>query len=116
AWLGQPVKIGTVNLTLLPLPQLKLEKVVIGKEHPMRVAVIKATPVVTSLLGDRISLKSFELEGATFPREVLSALLQNKGRRASFGGQRRVAKGARIGIPALNRPAVSVRPGIGARR
>src|SRR5204863_304329 len=37
AWLGEPVKIGTVNLTLLPIPQLKFEKVVIGKEHAMRV-------------------------------------------------------------------------------
>src|SRR5438309_4426 len=78
AWLGQPVKIGTVNLTLLPIPQLKFEKVVIGKEHAMRVAVIKAVPVITSLLDDPISLKSLELEAATFPREFLPALLQNK--------------------------------------
>ena len=114
AWLGEPVKIGTVKLTLLPLPQLKLEKVVIGKEHPMRVAVIKATPVVTSLLGDRISLKSFELEGATFPREFLSALLQNKGRRASFGVQRIVAKGLKIDIPELNLPALEVAASLSA--
>src|SRR6266516_4815511 len=108
AWLGQPGKLGTVNLPLLPLPQLKLEKVVIGKEHPMRAAVIKATPVVTSLLGDRISLKSLELEGATFPREFLSALLQNKGRRVSFGVQRIVARGLKIDIPELNLPALEV--------
>ena len=114
AWLGEPVKIGTVKLTLLPLPQLKLEKVVIGKEHPMRVAVIKATPVVTSLLGDRISLKSFELEGAIFPREFLSALLQNKGRRASFGVQRIVAKGLKLDIPELNLPALEVAASLSA--
>ena len=114
AWLGEPVKIGTVNLTLLPLPQLKLEKVVIGKEHPMRVAVIKATPVVTSLLEGRISLKSFELEGATFPRGFLSALLQNKGRRGSFGVQRIVAKGLKIDIPELNLPALEVAASLSA--
>ncbi len=108
AWLGEPVKIGTVNLTLLPLPQLKLEKVVIGKEHPMRAAVIKANPVVTSLLADRISLKNIELEGATFPREFLPALLQNKGRRGSFGVQRIVAKGLKLDIPELNLPALEV--------
>src|SRR6266480_2095048 len=108
AWLGEPVKIGTVNLTLLPLPQLKLEKVVIGKEHPMRAAVIKANPVVTSLLADRISLKNIELEGATFPREFLPALLQNKGRRASFGVQRIVAKGLKLDISELNLPALEV--------
>jgi len=89
----EPVKIGTVNLTLLPIPQLKLEKVVIGKEHPMRVALIKAAPVITSLLEDPISLKSLELENATFPREFLPALLQDKGRRGSLGVQRISAKG-----------------------
>src|SRR6266581_1586924 len=108
AWLGEPVKIGTVKLTLLPVPQLKFEKVVIGKEHPMRAAVVKASPLVTSLLEDRISIKSFELEGATFPREFLPALLQNRGRRGSFGVQRITAKGLKLDLPELNLPALEV--------
>src|SRR5256886_124639 len=108
AWLGEPVKIGTVNLTLLPIPQLKFGKVVIGKEHAMRVAVIKAVPGIPSLLEDRMSLKSFELEGATFPREFLPALLQDKGRRGSFGVQRVAAKGLKIEIPELGLPALDV--------
>jgi len=108
AWLGEQVRIGTVNLTLLPVPQLKLEKVVIGKEHPMRVAVIKATPVVTSLLEDRISLKDLALEGATFPREFLPALLQDKGRRGSFGIKRITAKGLKLDIPELKLPPLEV--------
>jgi len=108
AWLGEPVKIGTVKLSLLPIPQLKFEKVVIGKEHPMRAAVVKASPLVTSLLEDRISLKSFELEGATFPREFLPALLQNRGRSGSFGVQRITAKGLKLDIPELNLPALDV--------
>jgi hypothetical protein len=108
AWLGEPVKIGTVNLTLLPVPQLKLEKVVIGKEHPMRAAAIKATPVITSLLEDRISLKDLALENATFPREFLPALLQDKGGRGSFGIKRITAKGLKLDIPELNLPALEV--------
>src|SRR5882672_6816274 len=108
AWLGEPVKIGTVNLTLLPVPQLKLEKVVIGKEHPMRAGVIKATPVITSLLEDRISLKDLALEGATFPREFLPALLQDKGGRGSFGIKRITAKGLKLDIPELNLPPLEV--------
>jgi hypothetical protein len=108
AWLGEPVKIGTVNLTLLPMPQLKFEKVVIGKEHPVRVAQIKATPVVTSLLEDRISIKSFELENATFPREFLPVLLRNKGGRGSLGVQRITAKGLKLDIPELKLPALDV--------
>src|SRR5712691_6940556 len=108
AWLGEPVKIGTVNLTLLPIPQLKFEKVVIGKEHPMRAALIKAAPVITSLLEDPISLRSLELENATFPREFLPALLQDKGRRGSLGVQRIAAKGLKLDIPELNLPALEV--------
>ncbi len=108
AWLGEPVKIGTVNLTLLPIPQLKFEKVVIGKEHPMRAALIKAAPVITSLLEDPISLKSLELENATFPREFLPALLQDKSRRGSLGVQRISAKGLKLDIPELNLPALEV--------
>jgi hypothetical protein len=108
AWLGEPVKIGTVNLTLLPVPQLKFEKVVIGKEHPMRAAVIKATPVVTSLLEERISLKDLALEGATFPREFLPALLQDKGGRGSLGIKRITAKGLKLDIPELNMPPLEV--------
>src|SRR3989442_14677841 len=108
AWLGEPVKIGTVNLTLLPIPQLKFEKVVIGKAHPMRAALIKAAPVITSLLEDPISLKSLEVENATFPREFLPALLQDKGRRGSLGVQRISAKGLKLDIPELNLPALEV--------
>ena len=108
AWLGEPVKIGTVNLTLLPTPQLKFEKVVIGKERQMRAGVIRAVPVITSLLEDRISLKSLELENVTFPRELLPALLQDKGRRGSLGIQRIAAKGLKLDIPELNLPALQV--------
>src|SRR5882672_10055104 len=108
AWLGEPVKIGTVNLTLLPVPQLKLEKVVIGKEHPMRAGVIKATPVITSLLEDRISLKDLALENTTFPREFLPALLRDKGGRGSLGIKRITAKGLKLDIPELNLPALEV--------
>src|SRR5882762_4177983 len=108
AWLGEPVKIGTVNLTLLPIPQLKFEKVVIGKEHPMRAALIKAAPVITSLVETPISVKSLELETATFPREFLPALLQDKSRRGSLGVQRISAKGLKLDIPELNLPPLEV--------
>ncbi|HEY6239295.1 MAG TPA: hypothetical protein VIW78_00495, partial [Burkholderiales bacterium] len=108
AWLGEPVKIGTVNLTLLPLPQLKFEKVAIGKEPQMRVAAIRATPEITSLLEDRISLKNLELENVTFPREFLRVLLQDKGGRRSLGVQRISAKGLKLDIPELNLPALEL--------
>jgi len=108
AWLGEPVTIGSVNLALLPVPLLKFEKIVIGKQPQMRAAVIKAIPVITSLLEDPISLKSLELENVTFPREFLPALLQDKGRRGSLGVRRISAKGLKLDIPELNLPAFDV--------
>ena len=112
AWLGQPVTIGSVNLALLPVPLLKFEKIVIGKQPQMRAAVIKAIPVITSLLEDPISLKSLELENVTFPREFLPALLQDKGRRGSLGVRRISAKGLKLDIPELNLPALDVDAGL----
>src|SRR5262249_22167043 len=52
AWLDQPVKIGSVTLTLLPLPQLRFERVTIGRDPQMKVASIKASPDVMTLLDD----------------------------------------------------------------
>ncbi|HMH17578.1 MAG TPA: hypothetical protein VK572_05460 [Burkholderiales bacterium] len=108
AWLGVPVKIGTVNLTLLPMPQLKFEKVVIGKEPQMRAASVKAMPEIASVLEDRMSLKSLELENATVPREFLSVLLQDKGGRRSLGIQRISVKGLKLDIPELNLPELEL--------
>src|SRR6266545_5008801 len=112
AWLGEPVTIGSVNLALLPVPLLKFERIVIGKQPQMRAAVIKAIPVITSLLEDPISLKSLELENVTFPREFLPALLQDKGRRGSLGVRRISAKGLKLDIPELNLPALDVDAGL----
>lgn len=105
AWLGEPVKIGTFTLTLLPVPRLKFEKVVIGEEHPMRVATIKAIPRVGSVLAEKKTFKSLELENVTFPREYLSVLLRSRGKGESLGVEHLAAKGLRLDIPELNLPA-----------
>jgi hypothetical protein len=107
AWLDQPVKIGTVNLTLLPLPQLKFEKVVIGRDPQMKVGVVKASPDVFTLLDDRIAVRSLELDNVTLPRGFLVALLQDRSPRRGLGAQRITAKGLRLdeqdlGLPPLD--------------
>ena len=74
----------------------------------MRAGLIRATPVITSLLEDRIPLRSLELEHVTFPREFLPALLQNKGGRVSLGVEHITAKGLKLDVPELNLPALDV--------
>jgi hypothetical protein len=108
AWLGEPVKIGTFKLTLLPVPRLKFEKVVIGKEPQMRVATIRATPEIGSVLAEKKTLKRLELENVTFPREYLSALLRGKGKGESLGVEHLSAKGLKLDIPELNLPVLEL--------
>jgi hypothetical protein len=108
AWLGQPVKIGSVTLSLLPLPQLKLEKVVIGRDPQLRVAVVRASPELSTLLEDRITLKSLDLDNVTVPREFLAVLLQDKGARKGFGIRRVTAKGLKIDAPELGLPPLDL--------
>ncbi|HUL92257.1 MAG TPA: hypothetical protein VLV56_07895, partial [Burkholderiales bacterium] len=108
AWLGQPVKIGSVNLTLVPLPQLKFEKVAIGRDPQLRAAVIKASPELATLLEDRVSLRTLELDNVTLPKEFLAVLLQDKGGRRGFGVQRITAKGLKIDAPELGLPPLEL--------
>ncbi len=108
AWLGEPVEIGTFTLTLLPMPQLKFAKVVIGKEPQIRVATIRATPQIGSMLAGKKTLRRLELENVTFPREYLSALLRGKGRGESLGIEHLTAKGLQLDIPELNLPALEL--------
>jgi len=108
AWLDQPVKIGSVNLSLLPLPQLKFEKVVIGRNPQLRVAAVRASPELSTLLEDRITLRSLDLDNATVPREFLAVLLQDKGGRKGLGVQRITAKGLKVDAPELGLPPLEL--------
>jgi hypothetical protein len=108
AWLGAPVKIGSISLSLVPMPQLKFEKVAIGKEPPMRIAAIKASPEIGSLFGDKKALKSVELEGVTVTRELLAAIISDKGGGESLGIGRIVARGLKLGPPELSLPPLDL--------
>jgi hypothetical protein len=69
----------------------------------MRVALIRATPEIGSLLSERKVLKRLEIDNATLPREYLGALLE-KGKGRWLGVERIAAKRLKIDIPELNLP------------
>lgn len=108
SWLDEPVTIGSVNVSFLPLPHLRFEKVVIGKDPRIRVATIRAVPEVGSLLGDKIALKSLDLEGLSFPRQFLPVLLSARGKGESLHVERITAKGVKLDIANLALPALDV--------
>jgi len=107
-WLGVPVQIGSVSLTLLPAPQLKFTNVTIGKDPQIKVAAVKAVPEIGSLLGDRKSLKSLDLEGVVFPRQYFPALLSDKSRGESLRVEKITAKGLKLDVSELALPALDV--------
>ena len=108
AWLGEQVRIGSVSLALVPLPQLKFEKVVIGRDPQMKVALIKASPDVLTLLDDRIKVRSLELVNPTVPRAFLAVLLQSKAGGRGLGAQRVTAKGLKLDAENLGLPALDM--------
>jgi hypothetical protein len=108
AWLDQPVKIGAVYLTLLPLPQLKFEKVAIGRDPQLKIGVARASPELTTLLEDRILLRSLDLENVTLPREFVGVLLRDKAARKGLGAQRVTAKGLKIDAQELGLPPLDL--------
>lgn len=107
-WLDQPVKIGSVSWSLFPMPQLKLEKVTIGKDPQMRVAAIRATPEILSLFAERKVLRSLDLENANFPREFLPVLLMERGKGRPLGVERVTAKGLKLDMPELKLPLLDL--------
>jgi len=107
-WLDQPVKIGGVSWSLFPRPQLKFEKVTIGRDPQVRVAAIRATPEVLSLLAERKVLRALDLENATFPREFLPALLIERGKGRPLGVERITAKGLKLDLPELKLATVDL--------
>ena len=113
-WLGAPVKIGSTNMTLLPSPRLKFEKVVIGSDPQMRVASVDAVPDIASLIADKKIFRSLELSGVVFPAKYLPVLLSDKGRSNSLRVEHIIAKGLKLDIRELNLPPLDVNARLGA--
>ncbi|MGB7541755.1 MAG: hypothetical protein WBM28_07050 [Burkholderiales bacterium] len=108
-WLGQPVKIGSVGISLVPTPALKFNKVIIGSDPQMRIAAIKALPELGSIFDERKSLKSVALEGAVvIPGAFLGAAISGKSRGGSLRIERITANGAKLDIPGLDLPALDL--------
>jgi hypothetical protein len=70
--------------------------------------VVKASPELTTLLEDRILLRSLELDNVTLPKDFLRVLLQDKAARKGLGAQRVTAKGLKIDAQELGLPPLDL--------
>jgi len=105
--LGQPVKIGAGEFSLLPLPTVTLRDVVIGADGAVRIASIKGSPDIDSLMGETRVFSSVELSGVTAQPMALRALLWGKVRGQDLVVKRANASGVKLTVPGVPLPELS---------
>ena len=110
---GKPVRIGSVNISLLPLPQLRFDKIAIGKEPQVRIASMSVVPEFGSIFGRRKVFRSVQIEGLALPQEMVPAVLWGKGGDDELRVDRVVVKGLKLELGGIALPALEVDAAIG---
>jgi hypothetical protein len=71
---GQPVRIDSLRLMLLPRPHLRVAGIRVGKAEEIKVAAVEVTPALSSLASKPVVLDLIEIEGLAAPIEALGLL------------------------------------------
>jgi hypothetical protein len=106
--LGQPVKIGVGEFSLLPLPTVTLRDVVVGADGEIRIASVKGAPDIDSLFGDTRVFNAVELEGVTAQPAALGAILWGKVQGRELVIRHVHATGVKLTVPGVPLPELSV--------
>ncbi len=105
--LGQPVKIGAGEFSLLPTPSVTLRDVVIGADGAVRIASVKGSPDIDSLMGETRVFNTVELTGVSAKPAALRALLWGKLRGQDLVIRRAHASGVKLTVPGVPLPELS---------
>lgn len=106
--LGQPVKIGAGEFSLLPLPTVTLRDVAIGSDGAVRIATVKGSPDIESLFGETRVFRSVELEGVNAQPAALGAILWGKVRGQDLVVRRVHASSVKLALPGVPLPELEV--------
>ena len=79
AFLQQPVKIGTMRVTLTPRPNLTLEQVEVGSQGEIRIASAKLIPGLAALLSQREIVFGARLDGVEFGDKGAQLIARGRG-------------------------------------
>ena len=104
AQLGQPVKIRSGRISILPSPSIRLENVTVGGSGNVKIAVASAHPDFASVIGGNPQLKSLDLEGVTLDAAGLAGVLFGRGTSTALGLERVQATGVKIAVPGVTLP------------
>ena len=106
--LGQAVKIGSIHLSLIPSPQLKMEKITIGEGVAAQIASVKASPQLGSIWDAKKIFSKIELDGVVVPQQWLGAVLWGKRDDQSLQIERLIVKGFKPAIEGLTLPPMDI--------
>jgi uncharacterized protein involved in outer membrane biogenesis len=74
ARLKEPVKIGSLKASGLPLPHLTVSGITVGKTQDIKVGKVDVTPDLWSLMSDTKVIKSIEIEGLVLTQKALDKI------------------------------------------
>lgn len=72
--LHEPVKIGSLHFSLVPLPHVALQKITIGSQQEVRIASIKVSPDLSSLFSTVKVLRDIELDMVFIRMDMLGKM------------------------------------------
>ncbi|MDP2878700.1 MAG: AsmA family protein [Sulfuricella sp.] len=72
--LHEPVKIGSLRFSLVPLPHVALERITIGAQQEVRIASIKVIPNLSSLFSPVKILRDIELDTVFIRMDMLGRM------------------------------------------
>lgn len=102
--LGQPVKIGSGSISVIPSPAIRFENVTVGSAKNVRIASVAATPELGAVFADPPVLKSLELTGVTLDAPALVGMVLGRAQGAQLGIERVRATGVKLVVSGLNLP------------
>lgn len=72
--LHEPVKVGSLRFSLVPLPHLALQRIIIGAQQEVRIASIKLSPNLSSLFSPVKVLRHIELDTVSIRMDMLGRM------------------------------------------
>jgi hypothetical protein len=101
---GQPVKIGSGNISLIPSPAIRFENVTVGAGKNVRIESVAATPELGAVFADPPVLRSLEISGVTLDALGLAGILFGRSQGTALGIERIHATGVKVVLSGLNLP------------
>jgi hypothetical protein len=98
---GRPVRIGSINIAFFPVPQFRMEGIVIGEQPQIKIASARAVPEFGFIFQQRKVYQRVEVEGVILPQSAIGASLFGKSNDDSLRIDRVVAKGLKFDIAGL---------------